>query len=58
MDGLWRQVKDLMAANEPTPDVYATVQRARRTIRQMSPQERLRKASVLSQDFWLADVLT
>lgn len=58
MDCLWRQVKDLMAANAPTPDVHATVERARRTIRQMSPQERLRKAGVLSKDFWLADVLT
>ncbi len=58
MDHLWRHVKDLAAANEPTPNVYATVERARREIRHMTPKERLQKASVLSKDFWLADVLT
>jgi transposase len=58
MDHLWRHVKDLVSANEPTPNIHATVERARREIRQMTPQERLRKAGVLSQDFWLADVLT
>jgi hypothetical protein len=58
MDHLWRHVKDLAAANEPTPNVLATVERARREIRQMSPQDRLQKAGVLSKEFWLADVLT
>lgn len=58
MDQLWRHVKDRIAANEPTPNVFATVKRARREIRQMTPKERLRKAGVLSKDFWLADVLT
>lgn len=58
MDHLWRHVKDLLAANEPTPNVFATVERVRRTIRKMTPQERLRKAGVLAKDFWLADVLT
>ena len=58
MDHLWRHVKDLISANEPTPNVHATVERARREIRQMSPKERLQKAGVRSKDFWLADVLT
>lgn len=58
MDHLWRHVKNLIAANEPTPNVIATVNRARRAIRRMTPKERLRKAGVLSKDFWLADVLT
>lgn len=57
MDHLWRHVKNLIAANEPTPNVVATVNRARRAIRDMPPQERLRKAGVLSKDFWLADIL-
>ncbi len=57
LDHLWRHVKDLISANEPAPNVYATVERARREIRQMSPKERLRKAGVLSKDVWLADVL-
>ena len=58
MDHLWRHVKNLIAANEPTPNVIATVNRARRAIRRMTSKERLRKAGVLSKDFWLADVLT
>ena len=58
MDQLWRHVKDLIAANEPTPNVFATVQRARHEIRRMTPKERLRKAGILSEDFWLADVLS
>jgi hypothetical protein len=57
MDHLWRRVKDLIAANAPTPNVVATVRRARRAIRHMTPKERLRKAGVLSRNFWLADVL-
>lgn len=56
MDHPWHHVKDLVSANEPTPNVHATVDRARREIRQMSPKERLPKAGVLSKDFWLADV--
>lgn len=58
MDHLWRHVKDRLAANEPTPNVFATVERVHRTLRKMTPQERLRKAGVLAKDFWLADVLT
>lgn len=57
MDHLWRHAKDRVSANEPTPNVHATVERARRELRQMTPTERLRKAGVLSKDFWLADVL-
>ncbi|MDE3089904.1 MAG: transposase [Chloroflexota bacterium] len=57
MDHLWRHAKDLISANEPTPNVVATVKRAQREIRRMTPQERLRKAGILSKDFWLADVL-
>jgi DDE superfamily endonuclease len=56
MDTLWRHVKDEVAANEPTPNVDETVQRAQCYVRSLSPQERLQKAGVLSNDFWLADV--
>ena len=55
LDHLWRQV--LIAANEPTPNAFATVQCARRAIQHMTPKERLREAGVLSKNFWLADVL-
>ena len=48
MDHLRQDVKDLTAVNEPTPSVHATVDRARREIRHMSPRERLQKAEVLS----------
>jgi hypothetical protein len=57
MDHLWRHVKDEVAANEPTPNLDATVRRASRSVHALSPQERLRKAGVLSADFWLADIL-
>jgi transposase len=57
IDHLWRHAKDRVSANEPTPNIHATVERARRELRQMTPTERLRKAGVLSKDFWLADVL-
>jgi transposase len=57
MDHLWRHVKNDVAANEPTPNVDATVRRAQRYVHSLSVKERLQKAGVLSDDFWLADVL-
>ncbi len=57
LDQLWRRVKDEAAANEGMPNVDATVRRASRHIHALSPRERLRKAGVLSEDFWLADVV-
>jgi transposase len=57
MDHLWRHVKNDVAANEPTPNVDATVRRAQRYVHSLSAKERLQKAGVLSDDFWLADVL-
>lgn len=57
MDQLWRHVKDDVAANEPTPDVEETARRAQCYVHSLSPKERLEKAGILSEDFWLADVL-
>ena len=57
VDHLWRPVKQDVAANEGTPQLDATVTRAWVYLETMSPRERLRKAGVLSDSFWLKDVL-
>jgi len=57
LDQLWHHVKEDVAANEPTPNLDATVRRASAYVHCMSPKERLRKAGVLSADFWLGDIL-
>lgn len=57
MDTLWRQAKAVVAANEPTPNVDATVQAVVEYIETLPPKARLRKAGVLAEDFWLADVV-
>ena len=56
MDTLWRSAKAAVAANEPNPDVDETTQAVIDYILQLRPHERLRKAGVLSDHFWLADV--
>jgi len=53
MDHLWRHVKGEVLANEPTPNVAASAQRAREYILNLTPSQRLRKAGVLSERFWL-----
>jgi transposase len=58
MDHLWRHVTDDVIANEPTPSLDTTAQRAVQHIRTMSPQARRRQAGILSDSFWLANVLT
>jgi hypothetical protein len=50
-------LKDDIVANQPTPDVDATIECACSYIADLSPRERLQKAGVFAQDFWLADVL-
>ena len=57
LDCLWRHLKDDIVANQPTPDVDATIECACRYMADLSPRERLQKAGVFAQDFWLADVL-
>lgn len=58
MDHLWRHVTEDVLANEPTPNLDTTAQRAVQHIRAMSPQARRRQAGILSDSFWLAKVLT
>ncbi len=57
MDQLWRHITDEVLANEPTPDLDTTAQRAVHHIFAMSPQDRRRQAGILSDTSWLADVL-
>jgi transposase len=56
VDHLWRHLKKNVLANEPLPDLEATLKRAWSYLAELSPAERLRKAGVLSQRFWLRDV--
>jgi transposase len=56
VDHLWRHLKNDILANEPLPDLEATLKRAWSYLADLSPRDRLRKAGVLSEHFWLADV--
>lgn len=53
IDCLWRHVRDDVLANEPLPRLRDTVARAVAYLQELSPQERLRHAGVLSPRFWL-----
>ena len=54
MEGLWRYLKETGLANRPTLWMEELMERACRYIHSLSPVERLRKAGVLSGNFWLA----
>jgi transposase len=54
VEGLWRYLKGRVLANEPTPDLDASLHRAFDDLRAMSPVDRLRLAGVLSGNFWLS----
>jgi transposase len=53
MDQLWKHVKRDALANQPTRSIEASADAACRHILQMRGQERLRRAGVLSGNFWL-----
>jgi transposase len=53
MDHLWRQVKGRALADRPTQSIDESADSACRYLLEMSRQERLRKAGVLSGRFWL-----
>lgn len=57
VDHLWRHLKKDVLANEPLPNMDATLKRAWSYLADLSPRERLQKAGVLSKSFWLASVL-
>jgi len=53
MDTLWRHAKEESIANEPNPDVDETTDRLVRYIESLTPHQRLLKAGVLAERFWL-----
>jgi hypothetical protein len=53
MDHLWRQVKARALADRPTRSIDASADAACRYILEMTRHERLKKAGVLSGNFWL-----
>lgn len=55
MDHLWRHVKRLALADRPTRTIEAAALQACQDIFLMTPTERLRKAGVLSGNFWLTN---
>lgn len=57
VDHLWRHLKNDVLANEATPDVDTALQCSCDYLVSLAPRQRLKKAGVLSEDFWLADVL-
>jgi transposase len=55
MDQLWKELKRLMAANRQFRTVDQGAGYAEQWFLGLSPRQALRKAGVLSQDFWLKD---
>lgn len=53
MEGLWRDVKGKVLANNVWESMDERTERACEYILSLSPKERLRKAGVLSKNFWL-----
>ena len=54
MDHLWRHVKGDVLANRPTRSIDTSADLACQYLLDLSPQQRLKKAGVLSGNFWLA----
>jgi hypothetical protein len=57
MDTLWGQAKDFVCADKQYPSLDEQVDRFVRHLGSLSPQDALHTAGVLSDDFWLRDVL-
>lgn len=55
MDHLWRFVKGHALADRPTRSIDKSADAACSYLLQMSPQERLKKAGILSGNFWLTN---
>ena len=57
MDQLWRELKRLIAANRQAPSVDELAEQAEQWLLGLSNRQALRKAGVLSKNFWLKDLL-
>lgn len=57
MDHLWKELKRLMAANRQFRTVDEGADYAEGWFLGLTPGEALRKAGILSEDFWLMDFL-
>lgn len=58
VDHLWRHLKQDILANEETPNLDKTLKRAWEYLASLSPRQRLQKAGVLSENFWLKDIIS
>jgi transposase len=57
VDHLWKELKRLLAANRQFRTIDDEAAQAERWFLGLSPREALRKAGVLSENFWLKDFL-
>jgi transposase len=57
MDQLWKELKRLIAANRQATNIDALAQEAADWILTLSTQDALRKAGILSPNFWLRNLL-
>ena len=57
VDHLWRELKRLIAANRQFRTIDLEADYAEQWLSGLTPREALRKAGILSDDFWLKDFL-
>jgi hypothetical protein len=57
MDHVWKELKRLIAANRQFRTIDDEAEHAERWFLGLTPREALRKAGVLSENFWLKDIL-
>jgi hypothetical protein len=57
MDQLWKELKRLIAANRQATNIDALAQEAANWILTLSTKDALRKAGILSPNFWLRNLL-
>ena len=57
MDQLWKELKRLVAANRQANHIESLAQQAEAWLLGLTPHEALRKAGILSPNFWLKNLL-